>query len=191
MKPWFKQNIIHNLMNNTCNCDNRERYEEVPAKDFFNCQEWIVSHYPEQKVKILVCPVCSTKWLLKYILDGVGYTIEKKYKHPESLRGRSICMWVGECGLNVNLSGTKFIKVLDDDERAIVESRTFLDFKGQKIKYFFIKTRYSGYLSDLLSLRKTIGVDVGYLKTANDIVLSEFKEQDFTFEWVGSVSIEA
>lgn len=174
-------------MTNKCNCLDHNKYVGDEAKEFYASRQWHISHL--KNIQILRCPECGCLWETTYPNGKEEFIIQKKVANPLSLKGRTISFWLGEVDLNVTFPETEFLRIFEDDQRAIIKIRDTLEFNGKKAKYFFIKKRHDGFLSDLVTIDKTTSVNAGYLINENKDVES-LTEDDFKFEWIGSITLE-
>jgi len=172
-------------MPNFCQCALKSYYSPEESEAFFKKNEWYISHYPKFGIKILVCPICLTRWKYKYRENG--FCLEKKIPNSKLTLKQSISLWIGEPDTNIQFLNAKFVKVYDDDITAIVEIPQAWVYGHEEVKYFFIKIRGPEYLSDIITM-KTLGGNVGYTSKSN-INLDTAKEEDFIFMWVGAVSV--
>jgi hypothetical protein len=168
----------------SCQCELKSYYSSDESMAFFQNNEWYISHYPKFGIKILVCPICSSRWEYKYTENG--FSIKKKKRDHRLTQGLSISLWIGETDINIKFSNAKFIRVYDNDITAIIEIPQVWVYGRDEIRYFFIKLRGPEYLSDILTM-KTLGGNVGYSSNPS-INIDTAKEEDFIFMWLGSVS---
>ncbi len=174
------------IMVNKCNCLAQNKYLGTEAKEFYASRQWDISHL--KNIQILRCPECGCLWETTYPDRKEEFIIQKKVENPSSLKGKTVSFWLGEVGLNVTFLKTEFLRIFEDDQRAIIKIRDTLEFNGKKVKYFFIKKRHDGFLSDLLTIDKTLSVNVGYLINEDkDVEL--LTQDDFKFEWIGSIRL--
>jgi len=178
-------------MEKKCTCSKKDFYSAKEAKEFFNSNQWNISHYIKEKMKILQCPICMTLWELKYLNEYQEIIIRKKDSNPRAIKGKLVSLWIGEGIANIDITFKKSIieTVSKDDKRAILKTKNSFEYKGKKINHFLISNRNIGYLSDILKIR-TLGVDVACIANEDNIDLDNTGKEQDKFLCQGAIILE-